>query len=314
MVFLDLRNLCRENSAVTLRDRHIATEDLAPVLGLFVEAIDGFFLAIKGGRRRGGFVEVWPGCVLRAGIISVAEAFSDDSSADEDGFEDQDNDAPDNRGDPLPDGDIEGHGTAECPRSRSRSPRRTVPPQGTGARADIGDAINRAGSRGSFVGNLWNRYVAAFVFLNAWVRGGSVILPCQEEDAWGHLAPPHAFNDPDWLHTGFEADWWMWTPTPFSDDGECPGADTPRKPSADASTTSCRTEPEREVFFGLELSELQTVLDAAKNDDLWALCDSLAWFLGTLNVRCLSLDCTLPSTARESISQTCQAEPAPWAL
>ena len=79
-VFLDLRNICRENTAIVLPQRTIANEDLAHVLGVYMEAIDGYFLAIKGGRRRGGYTELWPGCVLRADVLSVAEVMSDDSS------------------------------------------------------------------------------------------------------------------------------------------------------------------------------------------------------------------------------------------
>ena len=108
-VFLDLRNICRENTAIVLPQRVIANDDLGHVLGIFKEAIDGYFLAIKGGRRRGGYTELWPGCVLRADVLSVAEVMSDDSSSSGDerrGPDDYENDRHSNgpassRSDPV---------------------------------------------------------------------------------------------------------------------------------------------------------------------------------------------------------------------
>ena len=296
-VFMDLRGIGRENSVAILRDRIVATEDLAQVLGLFVEAVDGYFLAVKGGHRSGGFVELWPGCVLRACIISVAEAFSDASSDENDNQDGRDDNVNGREHDSMSAGDARDPGSGDRARSRSRSPRQAVTGlEQPGADDGVDEAARcsvarRTSPQGTLFGVMWGRYMAAAVFFNAWIRGGSVILPCHEDFPGGADASAHHFTSVELPVAVSGTDWSMWMPTTFDDDGERPGADTPRVLFVPTCTVlhGC-PDQDRDEFSFLALSELRTVLDDAKSNDLWALCDNLAWFLQTLEGHNTSAD------------------------
>ena len=281
-VFLDLRGIGRESTVASLRDRFIATEDLAPVLGVFAGAIDGYFLAIKGGHRRGGFVEVWPRCVLRADIISMAEAFSDDSSDDGRDHGGPDDDAHDRFDNTAPAGETTPD-FLEGGRPRSRSPRRFTLPDNQANQGMTRRASSPIGAWGTLAGALRSRYVAVMVFFNAWTRGATAPLPCIDEHAWRDDLPYRGASLEEQADNSLDADWWKWMPTTSCDGGKCPGADTPQMPSAYGCVKlGDSSDQESGEFSCISLTVLRTVLDDAKNGDFWSLCDDLAWYLNSL--------------------------------
>ena len=298
VVFLDLRNICMPNSAVVLRDRLIADEDLGAILDIGMEAIDGYLLAFKGGRRRAGFTELWQGCVLRADVLSIGEVFSEDSPEEDDNASGGSTGAPDRDDTFGDDGHFGSRGSRMETRSRSRSPRRAGDSDGTPGAEALSATRVAAGTKAVPCAGLRNRFLTAFTLLNACVGGGSVVLPIQADDNWsetmnGDNAALHAQHV-----NAYELIWQKWMPTTFRDDGQCPGADTPRQPPSLSigEDVYCGSD---DLRFRLEDEsfEICTLLDSAKTDKFWVLCDDLAWFLQSLATT------HVPTTSMSSFQQ-----------